>query len=60
MSTNARNNDRAITMRTLAARMRDFAAQTDEALFRRQFMQVASELEEAAVDAESRAMFRPN
>lgn len=41
-------------MRAMAARMRSYAAKTSVDLFRRKFERAASELEEAAVDVESR------
>lgn len=41
-------------MRVLAARMRAHAAETSVEIFRRQFERIASELEEAAIDAASR------
>jgi hypothetical protein len=41
-------------MRVLAARMRAHAAETSVEIFRRQFERTASELEEAAIDLESR------
>ena len=49
----------ALKLRSLAARMRAHAAETHIELYRRKFEMVASELEEAALDAESRAR-RPN
>jgi hypothetical protein len=52
--------DKALEMRTLAARLRAQAAQTGVALFRRKLEGVASELEEAAIDADSRQSHRPN
>jgi hypothetical protein len=42
-------------MRTLAAQMRGHAAETGLELYRRKFEEAASELEESAVDAETRA-----
>jgi hypothetical protein len=47
-----------VRMRVLAARLRAQAAQTDLELYRRKFESLASELEEAAIDLESRARFR--
>ena len=47
--------ENVLKMRTLAAQMRGHAAETTIALYRRKFEEVASELEESAVDAESRA-----
>ena len=43
----------------LAARMRGHAAETSVEGFRRKFENAASELEEAAVDLESRAKSEP-
>jgi len=40
-------------MRTLAARLRGHAAETSIELYRRKLDSIASELEEAALDAES-------
>jgi hypothetical protein len=51
--------ENALKLRSLAARMRGHAAETHLALYRRKFETVASELEQAACDAESRAR-RPN
>jgi hypothetical protein len=48
----------ALTMHALAVRFRGHAAETSVKLFRHKFEIVASELEEAAVVAESRAIFR--
>jgi hypothetical protein len=45
-------------MRALAARLRAQAAETNISLYRRKMESVASELEEAAIDAESRFYFR--
>jgi hypothetical protein len=45
-------------MRALAQRMRAHAAETCVEHFRHKFELAASELEEGAVDAESRAAFR--
>jgi hypothetical protein len=47
-----------LKMRALAARLRDHADETSLGLYRRKFESIASELEEAAVDVESRAVFR--
>jgi hypothetical protein len=44
-------------IRPLAARMREQAGETHIALYRRKFEGLASELEEAAVDAETRQHF---
>ena len=41
-------------MRTLAAQLRVHASETDLELYRRKFEGIALDLEEAAVDAESR------
>ena len=48
-----------LELRSLAARFRTHAAETSIALFRRKFEGTASELEEAALDAETRAWARP-
>ncbi|MBW8708522.1 MAG: hypothetical protein JF627_04535 [Alphaproteobacteria bacterium] len=48
----------ALKMRALAARLRGYAAETSIEHFRRKFQIVASELEEAAMDLESRDRFR--
>jgi hypothetical protein len=48
----------ALTLRSLAARLRGHAADTHVELYRRKFESVAAELEEAAMEAESRK--RPN
>jgi hypothetical protein len=45
----------AFNMRAIAAQLRVHAAETDQAIFRRKFEGMACDLEEAAVDAESRA-----
>jgi hypothetical protein len=45
-------------LRGLAAQLRGYAAETDLAMYQRKFESVASELEEAAVDGESRAQSR--
>jgi hypothetical protein len=47
-----------LKMRALAARLRAHAAQTTVAHFQHKLEIVASELDEAAVDAESRAAFQ--
>jgi hypothetical protein len=44
----------SVRMRVLASRMRAHAAETSLEIFRRQFERAASELEEAAIDLESR------
>jgi hypothetical protein len=49
-----------LELRSLAARFRTHAAETHIALFRRKFEGTASELEEAALDAETRAWARPD
>jgi hypothetical protein len=46
--------ENALKLRSLAARLRGHAAATHVELYRRKFESVASELEEAAMDAESR------
>ena len=46
--------ENVLKMRTLAAQLRGHAAETTIELYRRKFEEVASELEEGAVDAESR------
>ena len=51
-------HDPALRMRALAAQLRGHAAETTVDHFRRKFERVASELDEAAMDAESRARFR--
>jgi hypothetical protein len=48
----------ALKMRALAARLRGYAGETSIEYFRRKFQSVASELEEAAMDLESRDRFR--
>ena len=48
----------AVKMSALAARLRGHAAETSINHYRQKFETVASELEEAAVDAESRAHFK--
>ena len=45
-------------LRSLAARFRTHAAETNIELFRRKFEGTASELEEAALDAETRVRVR--
>ena len=50
----------ALELRFLAGHFREFATETQIELFRRKFESVASELEEAALDAETRAMARLN
>lgn len=50
--------DPVLKMRALAAQLRAHAAQTSVAHFRHKFENAASELEEQAVDAESRARLR--
>ena len=50
----------ALELRSLAAHFRAFAAETNIGLFRRKFEGAASELEEAALDAETRAWVRPD
>ena len=50
--------DPVLKMRALAARLRAHAAETSIGHFRHKFEIAASELEEQAVDAESRAKFR--
>ena len=47
--------DTALKLRALAARFRGHAAETAIEYFRRKFERAASELEEAAVDAETRS-----
>jgi predicted xylose isomerase-like sugar epimerase len=46
-----------IHMRVLAARLRAQAAETGIEIYRRKFESLASELDEAATDLESRARF---
>ena len=53
-------DDTASKMRILAARLRNHATQTCVEHFRHKFETAASELEEAAIDAESRIRFRRN
>jgi hypothetical protein len=48
----------ALRKRALAAQLRAHAAETSVELFRHKFESAASELEEQAVNAESRALFR--
>ena len=50
----SRGPDNALKLRALAARFRGHAAETGVDYFRRKFESTASELEEAAVDAETR------
>ena len=50
--------DPALKLRALAAQLRVHAAETSIGHFRHKFEIAASELEEQAVDAESRARFR--
>jgi hypothetical protein len=52
------SSETALKLRTIAARMRTHAAETCVEHFRHKFENVASELEEAAVDADSRARFK--
>jgi hypothetical protein len=47
-----------LKMRALAARLRGHAGETSLGHYRRKFEGIASELEEAAVDVESRAPVR--
>jgi len=49
----------ALELRNLAARFRAHASETNIELFRRKFEGAASEWEEAALDAETRALMRP-
>lgn len=48
----------ALELRSIAARFRALAAETSIESFRRKFEDTASELEEAALDAETRAWMR--
>ena len=50
-------SDNIIRMRVLAARLRAQAAETGLEIYRRKFESLASELDEAATDLESRARF---
>jgi len=50
--------DNARKLRVIAARFRAHSAETCVQFYRRKFEGVASELEEAALDAESRAWMR--
>ena len=50
--------DPALKMRALAAQLRAHAAETSMELFRHKLESAASELEEQAVNAETRAAFR--
>ncbi len=50
----------ALKLHALAAHFRAFAAETNIELFRRKFEGTASELEEAALDAETRVWARPD
>ena len=50
----------ALKLHSLAARFRAHADQTSIELFRRKFEGTASELEEAALDFETRAWARPD
>lgn len=50
----SRGPDTALKLRALAARFRAHAAETEIHYFRRKFESAASELEEAAVDAQTR------
>jgi len=54
----AHGSDTALKMRALAAQLRAHAAETGMDHFRRKFEVAASELEENALDIESRARFR--
>ena len=54
----AYGSDPALKMRVLAAQLRAHAAETSMDHFRRKFEVAASELEENALDIESRARFR--
>jgi hypothetical protein len=45
-------------MRLLAAQMRGYATETALEMYRRKFESIASELEEASIDAQSRAECR--
>lgn len=49
----------AADMRVMAIRMREYAARTTVGLFRRKFEAVAADLEEAAIDLESRDQAKP-
>jgi hypothetical protein len=46
--------ENALKLRSMAARLRGHAAETHIELYRRKFEGLASELEEAALDAETR------
>jgi hypothetical protein len=48
----------AVKMRALAAQLRSHAAETSMDVYRRKFEGTASELEEAAVNTETRAQTR--
>jgi hypothetical protein len=50
----------ALELRSLASRFRAHAAETGIEFFRRKFEGTASELEEAALDAETRTWMRPD
>ena len=54
----AHGPDTALKMRALAAQLRAHAAETSMDHFRRKFEVAASELEENALDIESRVWFR--
>jgi len=53
-------SDNVLKLRAIAARFRAHSAQTGVHLYQRKFESVASELEEAALDFESRAQMRPD
>jgi hypothetical protein len=50
-----RTHEKVLYMRTLAARLRGHAAETSLEIFQDKFRASAAELEEAALNAESRA-----
>jgi hypothetical protein len=52
--------ENALKLHVLAARFRAHAAETSLEIFRRKFEVTASELEEAALDAATRAGSRPD
>jgi len=52
-----RGHEKALQMRTLAARLRDQAAETSLEIFQDKFRATAAELEKAALDAENPTRF---
>jgi len=52
-----RGHEKALQMRTLAARLRGQAAETSLEIFQHKLLTTAAELEKAALDAENRTRF---